>query len=246
MNTILSFYRTTFSKDKELYRYLKNIFGITPRNIFLYKLAFTHKSGNYQSQSGQKINNERLEYLGDSILGAIVATYLFRKYPNADEGFLSETRSKIVKRDHLNKLSAKTGLSEYIQKRNDNLYYKSINGDVFEAFIGALYIDKGYKYTYHIITHHIIPRWIDVEELLNTETNYKSRIIEYAQRNKFTIDFRVADVKEFGKRKEYCVEVLLNGEVLATGIHLSIKSAEQLAAERAYLTINSTELSPVS
>ena len=242
MNTLLSFYRINFSKDKELYKYLKNIFGITPRNIFLYKLAFTHKSGNYQSQSGQKFNNERLEYLGDAILGAIIATYLFRKYPNTDEGFLSEARSKIVKRNHLNKLSAKIGLTDFIQKRNDNLYYKSINGDAFEAFIGALYIDKGYKYTYRIITQHIIPKWVDIEELLKTETNYKSRIIEYAQRNKLTIEFRVADVKEYGNRKEYCIELLLDGEPIAKGIDMSIKSAEQLASEHAFLAINSPEL----
>ena len=241
MNSLINSYRILFSKDKELYSYLKNIFGIIPKNIFLYKLAFTHKSGNYQSLSGQRINNERLEYLGDAILGAVIATYLFKKYPNADEGFLSEARSKIVKRSHLNKLSTKIGLTSFIQKKNDNLYYKSINGDVFEAFIGALYLDKGYRYTYKIITRHIIPKWIDVDELLKTETNYKSRIIEYAQRNKQTIEFKVIDVKEIGKRKEYCVEVLLDDVSIANGIDLSIKSAEQLASEHAFLNLKLSE-----
>lgn len=237
MNNLINSYRIHFSKDKELYSYLKNIFGIIPKNIFLYKLAFTHKSGCYQSQSGQRINNERLEYLGDAILGAVIATYLFKKYPNADEGFLSETRSKIVKRNHLNKLSLKIGLTAFIQKKNDNLFYKSINGDVFEAFIGALYLDKGYNYTYRIITQHIIPKWIDIDELLRTETNFKSRIIEYAQRNKQTIEFKVVHVKDVGKRKEYCVEVLLDDISVANGIDLSIKSAEQLAAEHAYIEL---------
>lgn len=241
MNRVINSYRILFSKDKELYSYLKNIFGIIPKNIFLYKLAFTHKSGCYQSQSGQRINNERLEYLGDAILGAVVAAYLFKKYPNADEGFLSETRSKIVKRSHLNKLSTKIGLTTFIQKKNDNLFYKSINGDVFEAFIGAVYLDRGYKYTYKIITNHIIPKWIDIDELLKTETNYKSRIIEYAQRNKQSIEFKVIDVKEIGKRKEYCVELLLDGISIANGIDLSIKSAEQLASEHAYLNLKLNE-----
>ncbi len=234
MNRFINRYRILFSKDKELYSYLKNIFGINPKNIFLYKLAFTHKSGNYQTKSGQRFNNERLEYLGDAILGGIVATYLFKKYPTADEGFLSETRSKIVKRDHLNKLSAKIGLSSFINKKNDNLFYKSINGDVFEAFIGALYLDRGYNYTYKIITSHIIPKWVDIEGLLKTETNYKSRIIEHTQKHKQTIEFKVVDIKEIGKRKEYCVEVLIDGEAIATGIDLSIKSAEQIAAEHAF------------
>ncbi len=241
MNRLINQYRILFSKDKELYSYLKNIFGINPKNIFLYKLAFTHKSGCYQSQSGQRFNNERLEYLGDAVLGAVIAAYLFKKYPHADEGFLSETRSKIVKRNHLNKLSAKIGLTSFIQKKNDNLYYKSINGDVFEAFIGALYLDKGYKYTYRIITNHIIPKWIDIEELLKTETNYKSRIIELSQKNKQVVEFKVLEVKEVGKRKEYCVEVLLDGVQIATGIELSIKSAEQIAAEHAFLKITANE-----
>jgi len=241
LNRLINQYRILFSKDKELYSYLKNIFGINPKNIFLYKLAFTHKSGCYQSQSGQRFNNERLEYLGDAVLGAVIAAYLFKKYPHADEGFLSETRSKIVKRNHLNKLSAKIGLTSFIQKKNDNLYYKSINGDVFEAFIGALYLDKGYKYTYRIITNHIIPKWIDIEELLKTETNYKSRIIELSQKNKQVVEFKVLEVKEVGKRKEYCVEVLLDGVQIATGIELSIKSAEQIAAEHAFLKITANE-----
>jgi len=241
LNRLVNQYRILFSKDKELYSYLKNIFGINPKNIFLYKLAFTHKSGCYQSQSGQRFNNERLEYLGDAVLGAVIAAYLFKKYPNADEGFLSETRSKIVKRNHLNKLSAKIGLTAFIQKKNDNLYYKSINGDVFEAFIGALYLDRGYNYTYRIITNHIIPKWIDIEELLKTETNYKSRIIELSQKNKQVVEFKVLEVKEIGKRKEYCVEVLLDGVQIATGIELSIKSAEQIAAEHAFLKITANE-----
>ena len=133
-----------FSEDKDLYESIKNIFGFYPGNIFLYKLALTHKSVAEEIKEGVKDSNERLEFLGDAILGSIVADFLFKKYPFKDEGFLTETRSKIVSRFQLNHLSLKLGLDKLIVSSSDKqTNARSILGDAFEAFVGAMYLDKG-------------------------------------------------------------------------------------------------------
>ena len=137
-----------FSGDKELYTAIRNIFGYYPGNISLYKLAFRHKSVAVELSNGSRVSNERLEYLGDAILGAIVAEHLFKLFPYKDEGFLTEMRSKIVSRVQLNKLSQKLGIDNLIQVNTESgNVYRSMKGDAFEAFVGALYMDKGYDFS---------------------------------------------------------------------------------------------------
>ncbi|MCD6112243.1 MAG: ribonuclease III [Bacteroidales bacterium] len=231
---LLSIFRKNNSK-KYLYLSIKNIFGFYPKNIFLYQLALRHKSVSKENIAGKKINNERLEYLGDAILGAVVADFLFKKFPYNDEGFLTEMRSKIVSRASLNKLSQKIGLDQLINlDHNSHSIYRSINGDAFEAFVGALYIDRGYNFTKKIIVNRIIKNNFNIDELINSGINYKSRLIEWSQKEKKTVDFNVVKETGNGYKKQYFVEVVIDNKTFAIGCDFCIKGAEKLASEKAF------------
>jgi ribonuclease III len=174
-----------FSSDKVLKQAIKSILGYKPGNIYLYHLAFLHKSATLETFNGIKVNNERLEFLGDAILDAVTADYLFRTFPAKDEGFLTEMRSKIVSRATLNKLSQKMGIDHLIQLDGSlSGTLRSFKGDAFEALIGAMYLDKGYDFTRKIILERIIRYYFNIDELVNQEVNFKSRIIEWAQHEK--------------------------------------------------------------
>lgn len=229
------------SKDKKLYEFIKNVFGYYPGNILIYKLALCHKSASIEEIKGIKINNERLEYLGDAILSAITADYLFKKFPGKDEGFLTEMRSRIVSRTSLNKLSEKLGIHKFISASGNNMY-RSINGDAFEAFVGAIFLDKGFNYTRKIIINRIIKYHIDIEELEAKDLNFKSRLIEWAQKEKKQIEFVVKGELGTGYKKQYIIDVLLDKEIISSGRDYSIKKAEQNAAEHALKQINGTNL----
>lgn len=221
------------SSAKDLQRAIKNIFGFQARNLHLYRLAFRHKSAN-QDVNGIKINNERLEYLGDAILGSIIADYLFKKFPYKGEGFLTEMRSKIVCRSNLNKLGRKLGIDRLIESNADTKSSaKSIRGDAFEAFIGALYLDKGYEYTYKVIINRIVNIHIDIDTLEHLNTNFKSMLIEWAQKEKKEVDFRVISERSDKNKNQYEVEVFVDDEAISRGIDFSIKGAEKIAAEKA-------------
>lgn len=227
--------RVKYSKHKELYQSIKNIFGYYPENIFLYQLALRHKSIADEIHPGTKNSNERLEFLGDAILDSVVAEYLFKIFPYKDEGFLTKMRSKIVSRVQLNKLSIKIGISFLVQSSKDTYSQpKSMNGDAFEAMIGAIYLDKGYNFTRKIIIEKIIKLHLDMNELENTETNYKSRLIEWAQKEKKEVEFKVAREVGSGNKRQHIVELFIDQELVATAKDFSIKGAEQLAAEKAF------------
>jgi len=192
--------------------------------------------------NGHKNSNERLEYLGDAVLSSVVADYLFRKYPLKDEGFLTEMRSKLVSRPHLNKLSQKLGLDKLIHFEQDSgSMYKSINGDAFEALIGAIYLDKGYKFVTKVIINRIIKCHVDIDTLEKTELNYKSVLLELAQKEKKTVDFKVVDQSGRGFHKQYAVEVSYDRQIIAKGYGFSIKEAEQNGAENACSFLNPQE-----
>jgi ribonuclease III len=231
--------RYYFSPDKQLYQSIKNIFGFYPDNIFLYKLAFLHKSAGSETVQGIRVNNERLEFLGDAILDAIIADYLFKTFPVKDEGFLTEMRSKIVSRAQLNKLSQKLGMETLIKLDQTSLnQYRSFQGDAFEALIGAIYLDKGYNFTKHTVLERIIKHYFNINELMNQEMNFKSRIIEWAQKEKKQVSFRVAEEIGSGYKKLYVVELLVDDILISKGQDYSIKGAEQLASEKAWTSIN--------
>jgi len=234
--------RVFLSEDKQLFVALKNIFGFYPGNIFLYKLAFRHKSQAIELNNGNRISNERLEFLGDAILSAVVADHLFKIFPYKDEGFLTEMRSRIVSRAQLNKLSQKMGIDSLITVNHDNNVYRSIKGDAFEALIGAMYLDKGYNFTRQIIIEKIIGQHFDLQELENNNTNYKSRIIEWAQREKHSVEFVTLNEVGHGYNKQYVVDVLIDKLSMGKGRDYSIKGAEQDAAMKALLQIESEKL----
>ena len=239
----MSFYflrpaRYYFSSEKHLYQAIKNIFGFYPNNIFLYKLAFIHKSAGSDTLKGVRVNNERLEFLGDAILDAVVADYLFKIFPLKDEGFLTEMRSKIVSRVQLNKLSQKLGLETLIRlDPGPTGAFRSLQGDTFEALVGAMYLDKGYLFTRTILLENIIKHYFNIDELVIQELNFKSRMIEWSQKEKKQLTFNMVNETGTGYQKQYIVEVLVDGVSLARGQDYSIKGAEQSAAEKAWSKI---------
>ncbi|MCD4790745.1 MAG: ribonuclease III [Bacteroidales bacterium] len=237
MNLLLPF-TVLFSSDKKLTNSIKNIFGFYPGNIFLYQLAFRHKSAAKEIVNGLKVSNERLEYLGDAVLSSIVADYLFKKFPYKEEGFLTEMRSRIVSRSQLNKLSIKLGLDNLVKSELFRSYSKSLHGDAFEAFVGALYLDKGYNYTKKIILKRVIEVHFDIDKLECEDTNYKSQLIEWSQKEKIPIEFIVVDEVGNGYRKQYIVDLMIDEKIYSNGRDSSIKGAEQIAAGKALEKLN--------
>lgn len=230
-----SFLHRRDKESKEFYGFFKNVLGFKPRNVAVYQLAFLHKSRSKEIHHGIKLNNERLEYLGDAVLSAIVADFLFKKYPYQGEGFLTEMRSKIVSRNNLNRLAQKIGLSSLIRYNRDSQgLYKSIDGDAFEALVGAMYLEKGYKFTQHVVIDRLINIYMDIDNLANSDWNFKSKLIDWGQKERKKVSFEVVQVISVGSRKQYETRVLVDGVPHESAIEFSIKAAEQLAAEKTY------------
>jgi ribonuclease-3 len=226
---------------------MKNILGFSPRNVRLYKLAFIHKSAAEEVIKGVKTSNERMEYLGDAVLSSVVADFLFHKYPLKDEGFLTQMRSKIVSRASLNRLALKMGLKEVIVAEFDlEQMSKSIYGDSLEALLGAIYLDKGYRFAKKIIVNRIILCYLNIEEIEKQDLSQKSTLFEYAQKEKKQLEFKVIDTVGNGKRKQYMVVALLDNVQIAKGYGYSIKEAELNAATHACLELNATNSVSVS
>ena len=237
--SLLTFFRYRNKADRALASSIHNIFGFYPKNIELYKLAFTHKSMSIKN-SGYNISNERLEFLGDAVLSTVVAQFLFKKFPTRQEGFMTEMRSKIVSRASLNKLSQKFGLERLINyaRSNEHAKSKSMGGNAFEAFTGALFLDYGYKFTYKIMVNRVIKMHIDLDELEKNENNYKSKLLEWAQRQKRHVVFNQVGTKGNGYDRLYYIQVTIDDEEYGKAADHSIKGAEQLAAEKTWLMMN--------
>jgi ribonuclease-3 len=222
-------------KEKKFVSAIAQITGQTPSNIDLYKLAVSHTSVAKENQSGFKNSNERLEYLGDAVLGAVVAEYLFKKFPYKNEGFLTEIRSRIVNRESLNTVGRKIGLNRVVEfngGRSINTH-KSLYGDALEALVGAVYLDKGFKRCKKFILHKIIQPHFDIEEIISMNLNFKSILIEWAQKDNKAIKFII--INEIGSthQKEFTAQVIIDDEAISTGTGFSKKKAEQAAAEKA-------------
>ena len=210
--------------------------GFVPGNLSLYRLAFRHKSVATNVKKGVKNSNERLEFLGDAVLGSVVAEVLFKLYPYEDEGFLTELRSKIVNRVNLNQLARKLGFEQLIQYDNrmvNSARQGSLLGDAFEALIGAIYLDKGYDFTKNFLINHIIKSHIDIRRLEQTETNFKSKLIEWCQRHGKDITFEMIENQEGESSKLFTVQASIDGEIMGQGKEFNKKNAEKLAAEKA-------------
>jgi len=199
----------------------------------VYKLAFSHRSSAGEHSSGIKLSNERLEYLGDAVLGAIIAEMLFKKFPFREEGFLTEMRSRIVNRDHLNKLAIKLGINHFMPPMDVTTKNKSAYGDAFEALIGAVYIDKGYARARRLVLGRFIKHHVDLDEIEGLDVNFKSKLINWAQRERKKVQFELLEELDNGGKRLLRVRVLLDGVELAQGEDYSKKRAEQIAALKA-------------
>lgn len=218
--------------DVSIKRQLRKYFALKPVKVDLYNIALIHKSVTASIANGERVNNERLEFLGDSIIDSIVADYLFANFPDKNEGFLTKMRSRIVSRSSLNGIALTIGLDKLVKTQTNNpLAHKHIFGDALEAFVGAIYLDKGYNYTHRWVTHFILKKHINLKKLCATENDYKSRIIELAQKNKLCIEFESEEKPTpRGQNPTFEAKLKLNNKILGTGFGSSKKEAEQNAA----------------
>jgi ribonuclease III len=229
-----------YTPDRNFTRQLKRILGFVPRNFKIYQLAFVHKSASNFVFNNIKVNNERLEFLGDAILDSMVAEYLFHKFPDKEEGFLTQTRSKLVNRDNLNHIAIKLGIGEMIISKMTKDNHKSVYGDALEALIGALFLDKGYRKTRKIVLERIIQNVSDINRFLEKETDFKSRIIEWGQKHKKNVNFTsFEEVDEQTNAPVFITHLILGDDVAGRGSGNSKKEAEQNAARQALQILES-------
>jgi len=228
---ILNIQKGRTVNDQKLIRAVRNIAGITPSNLALYRLATIHSSVAKENEHGFKESNERLEYLGDAILGAAVADYLFKKFPFKPEGFLTEIRSRIVNRESLNQLARKIGIASIVQFDQKNTHLQQvILGNTLEAIVGAIYLDKGYLRARKFVVDKLINPNYDLAELVNSNSNFKSKIIEWAQREGKEVRFEIVNVRKAKNHKEFTAQVMVDNLGMGTGYGNSKKKAEQDAA----------------
>ena len=204
--------------------------GFVPTKLSLFKLAFYHKSFHHQNSNSLR-NNERLEFLGDAILSAIVAEYLYLKYPEGDEGFMTKMRSKIVKRDSLNMIGAQMGLDELLEFYNDTKISQSMLGNAFEALAGAIYFEFGYQKAKKLIVNKILRQYLDIHQLETYDDNYKSQLLEWSQKNSKAIEFRTVSKYKLQKRDRFKIAVMVDGKKYGVADDFNKKSAEQNAAQ---------------
>ena len=224
-------FRRNFGIDKEYYRFVDDMFGFIPHNIELYKLALIHKSAS-QSIGGHHINNERLEFLGDAVIESVTSDYLYIEFPDQNEGFMTQLRAKIVSRQSLNDIARKIGLDKYVvYNSSGNFTQKHIHGDAFEAMMGAIYLDQGYEFVNRLLINNIFYKHLSIEALTESETDFKSRLIEWCQKNRHTVVFRTrSDAHAPHTAPSFYSTVLIDGIEVGHGVGDSKKVAEQNAA----------------
>ncbi len=228
---IRKFYNCYFGPEKTFCRKLRSMTGYTPINYNVYRLAFQHSS----IHNSVHTNNERLELLGDAVIDLVIADYLFKKYPYKGEGFLTEMRSKIVSREQLNRVAMKIGIGEMMQVRKGgtDLAKSNVLGNALEALVGAIYVDSGYENAYTFFMHKILVPHYEIEELESLVVNFKSKIIEWSQKNAREIRFELLEEHELKGKRMYKMGLMLDAELIAEDTDYSKKRAEQKASETA-------------
>ncbi|WP_044265392.1 ribonuclease III [Bacteroides timonensis] len=227
--------RLLFRKDRESYFCFYKILGFYPRNIQLYQQALLHKSTSIRSEKGRPLNNERLEFLGDAILDAIVGDIVYKHFEGRREGFLTNTRSKIVQRETLNKLAVATGLDKLVKYSTRSSSHNSyMYGNAFEAFIGAIYLDQGYERCKRFIEEKIFKNYIDLDKMSRKEVNFKSKLIEWSQKSKVEVSFELIEQfldKDYNPM--FHTEIRIEGISAGKGTGYSKKESQQNAAQAA-------------
>jgi len=220
--------------DKEFYFFVKNQLGYIPRTIDPYREALTHKSALVKGDDGRVFCNERLEFLGDTILDSAISDYLFKNYKCENEGFLTQMRSKIVNRKSLNELALKLKLDKFLVSNNMKVQSNNALGNAFEALIGAMYLDKGFDFTNKFIQEKLLQKYFDFNFLERVDQNYKSRLIEIVQRNRLNVTFETVEAEKSSRQNPVFISsVLLDERVVGEGRGRSKKEAEQNASKRA-------------
>jgi len=216
---------------------LKKVLGFNPKKLKFYKKAFTHRSLNKKDSKGRPLNYERLEFLGDAMLGAVIASHLFKEVPRGDEGYLTKMRSKVVSREHLNELGRDLNLLSMIRSRiPKNSFGDNIYGNIFEALVGAIFLDRGYKYCERFIYEKVIVPYVDIERLEGKVISYKSLVIEWCQKEKRTFRYEVYEDTGKDKLKHFAVKLHINNKVVSKARATSKKKAEEIASKRAYFS----------
>jgi ribonuclease-3 len=235
MNFIRKIVQSHSKEDVVLQNELKKLLKYSPRKINKYKKAFTHRSVQMTDKKGNPINYERLEFLGDSILGSVIAAYLYKKVPSGSEGYLTQMRSKIVSREHLNELGKDLNLIRFVKSNIDQANVgDNIHGNIFEALIGAIFMDKGYNFCQKFIHQNVIVPHVDIAKLEGKITSYKGLIIEWCQKQKKKYTFDTYEDSGNDPVKHFSVKISINGEQIAKGRATSKKKAEEQASKRVY------------
>jgi len=236
MSFIRNIIKPRSKKDEFFYVSLKKLLGFKPKNILFYQKAFIHRSvKQVDDKTGLQINYERLEFLGDAMLSAVIASHLFLEVPSGDEGYLTQMRSKIVSREHLNELGRDFNLLLFVKSSvARSKFGDDIHGNIFESLIGAIYLDRGYKYCEKFIYKRVIVPYVDVPKLEGKITSYKSLFIEWCQKQKKEFLFDIYEDTGNDPIKHFSVKLLLDGKIIAKGRATSKKKAEEIAAKRAY------------
>lgn len=235
MSFIRNILNSRSQEDGNFFLQLKDILGFKPKTKSFYVKAFTHRSMNLKDDLGNAVNYERLEFVGDAMLSSVIAAYLFEQVPHGDEGYLTKMRSKIVSREHLNKLGEELGLIDLVQSRIPTSNFgDNIHGNLFEALVGAIYLDKGYNTCEKFIFKRVINPHVDIETLEGRVISYKSLLIEWCQKEKNTFDYQVYEDTGNDELKHFSVKLTINDKVVSKARATSKKKAEEKASKRAF------------
>jgi len=227
----------TYLQDKrEFASRLNKILGFRPGNLKLYEIAFIHRSATFTLPDGKKVNNERLEYLGDAVLDAILSDYLFEKFPDANEGFLTKIRSRIVNHDVLNQLAISIGINKILISKISSIHLtKNLYGDAFEALIGSVFLDKGFKKTKKVFIKNVLNKYLNLSQIVKTDTDYKSLVFEWVQKHKSNLVFTYNEEYDFNLKKSvFSTTLIIDKQEFGEGHGSSKKEAEQEAASQAW------------
>jgi ribonuclease-3 len=229
------FTKSRSTEDGIFFNSIEKILGFPPTDLNNYRKAFTHRSSNKLSSDGNPINYERLEFLGDAMLSAVIAAHLFNKAPNGDEGYLTKMRSKIVSREHLNELGKDYKLIQFIESKVPVQHFgENIHGNIFESLIGAIYIDKGYTSCENFIQKKVILPYVDISRLEGKVISYKSLVIEWCQKEKKAFHYDVFEDNAIDGQRLFGVKLSIDNKVIAKARATSKKKAEEKASQRAY------------
>ncbi|MGB1043140.1 MAG: ribonuclease III [Tenacibaculum sp.] len=240
MNFLRRIVRPQNKEDENFYYELKELLNFKPIKLSHYKKAFTHRSLKLVDSKGNPINYERLEFLGDAILGSVIASYLYKKAPKGDEGYLTQMRSKVVSREHLNTLGKDLDLIRFVKSNISQEHISNnIHGNIFESLVGAVYLDRGYNYCHQFIYEQVILPYVDIERLEGKISSYKGFVIEWCQKNKKKYVFESFEDSGKQNKKHFSVRVSIDGNIIAKGRATSKKKAEEISAKRAYYAMQS-------